>query len=175
MSAPTLLAPPKRLWTDEQRREVKALLAKGASAAGVARKMGLNRNQVLGRIYRDPELALRNYSPKPKNSPPRPPKLPKPTSPTSAAVVMVAKAGKGVARGTTPADAPVQTQPEPPNHPNAMALIGTGTRWCKWPVAVDGRVLGGFLCCGNRSRPNDVYCEHHRDMARVKAKRAAPV
>lgn len=172
MSAPTLLAPPKRLWTDEQRQEVKALLAKGATAAGVARKMGLNRNQVLGRIYRDPELALRNYSPKPKNSPPRPPRLPKPTSPTSAAVVMVAKAGKAEAE---PATAPATT-PEPSDHLNAMALIGTGTRWCKWPVARDSRVLGGFLCCGDRSRPNDVYCEHHRDMARVKpTKRAAPV
>lgn len=173
MSAPTLLAPPKRIWTDEQRQEVKALLAKGASAAGVARKMGLNRNQVLGRIYRDPELALRSFLPKPKKT--TPPKSPKVTSPTSANVVMVAKAGSDVVRGAPPAAAPVVTTPEPPNHPNAMALIGTGTHWCKWPVARDSRVLGGFLCCGNRSLSNDVYCAHHRGIARGKAaKRAAP-
>lgn len=169
MSAPTLLTPPKRLWTDEQRQEVKALLAKGASAAGVARIMGLNRNQALGRIYRDPELALRSFSPRPRNNPP--PKLPKPTSPTSAGAVMVAKAGKAQAEL-----APPSTLPEPSNHLNAMALIGTGSRWCKWPVARDSRVLGGFLCCGDRSQPNDVYCAHHREIARVKpVKRAAPV
>jgi hypothetical protein len=77
---------------------------------------------------------------------------------------MVAKAGKAEVE---PATAPVTT-PEPSDHLNAMALIETGSDWCKWPVARDSRVLGGFLCCGDRSQPNSVYCAHHREIARGK-------
>lgn len=154
----------QRKWTDEQRETVKALLAKGATAAVVAREMGIGRNQALGRIYRDPDLALRKYPRKPKA--PRPPRPPRPRKEktaiqTPAVADMVAPAGD-VVHSEPAALAP---SPEPPTHPNPMALIGTGTRWCKWPVAADSRVLGGFLCCGDRSLPGDVYCSTHRKIS----------
>lgn len=163
--APATTPAPQRKWSDEDRKQVAALLAKGATASVVAREMGIGRNQALGRIYRDPDLALRTYSKKPKvQRPPRPPKATKaekPSSTTQPVAAMVAPAGDVV--HAEPA-APIAT-PEPPSHPNPMPLIGTGRRWCKWPVAADSRVLGGFLCCGDRSRPGDVYCVKHRKMS----------
>ena len=160
---PATPAPAQRKWTDKERKQVAKLLAKGATAAVVAREMGIGRNQALGRIYRDPDLALRTFSRKPKvQRPPRPPKEEKPSSKTPPVAAMVAPAGEAKAPLSPAATV---TPPEPPSHPNPMPLIGTGRRWCKWPVAADSRVLGGFLCCGDRSLPNDVYCNAHRKLA----------
>lgn len=163
MHMPTPPPPPQRKWTDEQRQAVKEMLAKGATASVIARAMNLSRNQALGRIYRDPELALREYPRRPKvNRLPRSPALPKKTRPSPASAAMVAEAGDVVTAPIVATPAP----PEPPrSSPHMMPLIGTGTRWCKWPVAADSRVLGGFLCCGVRSLPGDVYCQCHRDLS----------
>jgi hypothetical protein len=166
MSTPTPPPPPQRKWDNEQRQAVKDMLAKGATASVVARAFHLTRNQALGRIYRDPEMTLRGYSRPPKIShQPRPPSSKKTARPVSRNVVMVAAAGDVVAAPA--AVAPPAPPPEPPKtSANMMALIGTGKRWCKWPVAMDSRVLGGFLCCGARSLPHDVYCQCHRDLAK---------
>jgi hypothetical protein len=144
---------------------VKALLAKGATASIVAREMGIGRNAALGRIYRDPEMALVgwHHRPKPKlQRPPRQPKPKQPSSPKPAVAAMVTVTGDVVQSIC----APVAPPPAPkPALAHPMALIGTGRRWCKWPVAADSRVLGGFLCCGCRSLPGDVYCAEHREKA----------
>jgi hypothetical protein len=138
------------------------MLANGATASVVAKAFHLSRNQALGRIYRDPELALRDYPRKPKIS--RPPRIlsepKKQARPAPHNAAMVAEAGEVITAPIPATPAP----PEPPkSSPHHMALIGTGTRWCKWPVIADSRVLGGFLCCGARSLPGDVYCQFHRD------------
>lgn len=169
MAAPTPPAPPQRKWTEVERETVKALLAKGATASTVAREMGIGRNAALGRIYRDPEMALVGWAKRPKPKVPRPPRYfqRKPSSPKPAVAAMVNVTGDVVQSICAPVEPPPAPKPALA-HP--MALIGTGKRWCKWPVAADSRVLGGFLCCGCRSLPGDVYCEEHR----AKAARVLP-
>jgi len=158
----------KRAWNDEQRQMVKDMLANGATASVIARAFQLSRNQALGRIYRDPEMALRSYPRKAKVSrhqaaTPSPSQPKKQARPAPRNAAMVAVAGDVVAAAPT-----IIATPAPPEPPKSlphrhMALIGTGARWCKWPVAMDSGVLGGFLCCGDRSLPGDVYCEYHRE------------
>lgn len=163
MTTPTPPKPHPRKWTSGEREVVKALLARGATAATVAKEMGIGRNAALGRIYRDPEMALREYPRKPR--PPKPPRFFKPNPPRQKPplAVMAAAAGDvvhSICEPAKPLPAPIKLALA---HP--MALIGTGHRWCKWPVATDSRVLGGFLCCGRRSLPGDVYCYEHREKA----------
>lgn len=163
MPTPTPPAPPQRKWNDEQRQAVKALLAKGATGGVVARAMSITRNQAIGRIRRDPEMELRGFLRKPKvNRTPSSPPQPKAPRPARQNVVTVAAVGDIQPLPTTPV---VPAKPEPKDHCHAMALIGTGRRWCKWPVATDSRVLGGFLCCGDHTLPQDVYCSKHRRLA----------
>lgn len=156
-TTPTPPPPPQRKWTDEQRQEVKALLEQGATALMVARAMNIGRNAALGRIWRDPELSLTGFSAKQKrrlsSRKPRPPRaIPARLSPV----------------GDVPKPSATATPPDPVDQPissHRMALIGTGRRWCKWPVAMDTSIIGGIVCCGDQTESGDVYCWHHRNLS----------
>lgn len=167
MSTPAPTPPTaRRKWSDAERRRVKRMLSKGATAAVVARAMGINRNMALGRIWRDPEMALMGYSHRPKVPKPHLPSKPRP-KPAIAAKVTTSEAI------VVCASVPPPPSPGPDRQPKAhpMALIGTGGRWCKWPVAEQRGVLGGFLCCGCRSLHGDVYCAKHRAMSAAPPRR----
>lgn len=147
------------------------MLAKGATASQVAREMHINRNQALGRIWRDTEMKLQRgngkYSKKSGVS-----KYTHSAVTFHAAYDAPSKPRIVRAKMSPPGDVaiskPIQraAPPLPVNvvaHP--MALIGTGRRWCKWPVTVAPDVLGGFLCCGASTLPHDVYCPKHRQLS----------
>ena len=46
-----------------------------------------------------------------------------------------------------------------------MPLMKTGQRWCKFPVKDNAKAIGGYLCCGRATMPDDVYCAEHRAIA----------
>lgn len=166
----TPAAPAQRKWTDEQRQHVKAMLAKGATASMVAREMHINRNQALGRIWRDAEMSLIGYKKHTNKSAARKAitsTFSKPSNPKPHGIPPIARA-KVSPPGDVAISKPIQRDPPPlpvnvVEHP--MPLIGTGRRWCKWPVATAPDVLGGFLCCGASTLPHDVYCPKHRQIS----------
>lgn len=141
--------PNQRIWTDDDRKIVADLLLEGASASQVGKAMSLSRNAAIGRISRDPELHP------------------------------LMRTG-GTPRGTTihhrpawraaprPPTEPVPPDPEPEPDEQLMPLIATGSTCCKWPLRADPVALGGVLCCGRPVKPDQVYCERHREKARRK-------
>lgn len=142
---------------------MKAMLAKGATASAVALEMHIGRDAVIGRIYRDPEMTLPGYTFRRAQgmtkSPPRPPRK----------VIVNARIQVEPLTGAivcTPVEPPPPPPVFKPSAPHPMALIGTGRRWCKWPVEEAHRVLGHFFCCGAQVLPGDVYCDKHRELAR---------
>lgn len=148
-------------WTEKDRRKVKRLLENGATGAVVGRAMGISRNAALGRIWRDPSMKLTwgtYHVPRVKKKPKPKKPSPEPTPQT----VPVPPPGLSVCTPEA-VEPPVPVAVTSKGRP--MALIGTGRRWCKFPIREDRETLGHFLCCGHLSLPGDVYCKAHRDIA----------
>jgi hypothetical protein len=154
-----------RSWSDSERDQVKALLAKGASAGVIAAEMGINRNQVIGRVHRDPEMELVGYAAKAlkririRAKKPQP-LLEKPLFKSQRLPVKKAPAGAVCVL-------PVTVVPPVPDAAHAMALLGTSGRWCKWPILEDPQTLGGHLCCGQPvEHIGSPWCLYHRYLAK---------
>lgn len=154
-----------RSWSDEEREEVKALLAKGASAGVVANAMGCNRNQAIGRIHRDPALQLNAYASKAlKKLRPRKAKPLRAIDDTSQVLRDVVKktitAARLVCVATDPA--PAESVPAEPEYLKTKALADTGAHFCKWPLTWDTSVIGHWICCGEPTTDLDSFCPYHR-------------
>lgn len=150
-------------WSERDRKKVKRLLANGATGAVVAREMGISRNAALGRIWRDPQMKLTwgtHHKPRAKKTTQSRPKQPSPDP--NPQTVPVSPPGVSVCRPVA-VKTPVPVTAHGKGRP--MALIGTGRRWCKFPIREDAETLGHFLCCGHLSLPGDVYCKCHRDLS----------
>jgi hypothetical protein len=128
----------------------------GATAAEVAAAMNCGRNQALGRIWRDPdpEMRLRGIAGRSKSL-----KRKEPKPPVLKLVEIEEPIEELILDIPPPPPLPVK-QAHRHNHP--MPLIGTGRKWCKFPIKEDRDVLGGHLCCGEPViAPGAVYCIEH--------------
>jgi len=164
-----------RKWKETERQAVISLIERGATASMIARQLGLNRNVVLGRIRRDHEMKLQgDHGTRPfdLNSPSihnatvrsRPARKPSATS--------AHKAGEpgGTINTNRPPLVICAAVEEPVSNPTSLAertrplaLIDTGSLFCKWPIGWDVTVPGKHLCCGAPvARLLEVYCAKHR-------------
>jgi len=142
---------PQRLWSDDDRHKVAGLLVDGASASEVGKAMQLTRNAAIGRIMRDKELhQLMSRRPRQHH-----PVMHRPITHLHTS-----------ARRVEPLLPPPEEEAEP-NPGLLMPIADTGSQWCKWPVKqAPEEVPGGYWCCGAPVGRGDVYCPHHRKIAR---------
>lgn len=128
-------------WTEADRQTVAELLLAGKSAALIGQLIGLNRNQVIGRLYRDRELHWligKKYSAvkMPREKPPKP------------------------KQSALPQPAPLGL-----SGMRQVPLLGLRSHECRFAVAEDRNVVGNHLFCGKPTGASDVYCRQHRALA----------
>jgi hypothetical protein len=141
------------------------MLDRGATAAKVATEMGIGRNAALGRIWRDPELKLQGKQVKTRRRNQLLAKFPAKPKIQRHIAATVSPPGdmisRPVVRPPVQVLAPVVEVTRKACRPHPMALIGTGTHWCKWPVSPSRDTVGGFICCGAATEPFKPYCQDH--------------
>lgn len=151
----------KGLWTESETARLLEMVKAGYSFPEIARTLGRPRNSCLGRYHRHlvknghipnprkrvlegmaPEL-IRNTTPKRVYRP----KIPPPQVPAT---------GVGFMLPALPATTRQKGQ-------STGILDVTG---CKWPLAEDASVTGGFAFCdASRRDAACPYCEHHAGIA----------
>lgn len=135
-------------WTDDAVETLVRLWRTGdLSAAMIARRLGVTRNAVLGKIHR---LGLSQ----PRC--PRPPAIAPPPRPAKP---------RRVASARAPASAPVRTPPKPPAEvgPGQVArLENLPSRACHWPLG--DPQAADFAFCGRRAEAGP-YCPAHAAVA----------
>jgi GcrA cell cycle regulator len=151
-------------WTDAVTARLRDLWIDGKSSGEIAKVLGVSRNAVIGKVHR---LNLQNVSRRGRISRPRapvvrvepaPPYLPKPRGtfimrvdwkaskpPTPIAVVPVIK----VTRAKT-------------GKPCGILDVSG----CRWPVGVNGGVIGGHVFCNDHRDVTKPYCDDHTENAR---------
>lgn len=135
-------------WTTAAVETLKALWADDSlSASLIARRLGVSRNAVLGKIHR---LGLSNRRTGPKAPrAPRPPRVPRPRRPPRTAAP---------ATGTAPATPPlVEIGPGMVARLEDMPAHG-----CHWPIG--DPMADDFRFCGRRAAIAP-YCDAHRAVA----------
>jgi hypothetical protein len=140
--------PSTSAWSETDRQEVAALLLAGKSAALIGRLIGLNRNQVIGRLYRDRELhrligkkysAVRIVRDKKPSKPSKHPSKRKDCQEKSAVL-------------PAPLGLPGMRQ---------VPLLRLRSRECRFAVAEDHSVIGNHLFCAVPCAPDATYCKYH--------------
>lgn len=136
-------------WTDDAVETLTRLWGQGdLSAAMIARRLGVTRNAVLGKIHR---LGLS------QPLQPRPPAIARPPRPAKPRPVASAR--------RAPRPAPVRTLPMPSAEvgPGLVArLEDLPTRACHWPLG--DPQAADFAFCGRRAGTGP-YCPAHAGMA----------
>jgi hypothetical protein len=143
-----------RLWGEDERRQVASMLTAGGSAGTIARKLGITRNQVLGRIVRDDELhhlIAKRTTPRRKCKPASPQlgwgrHQPKPF----------------VYKGWKFEPPPVRVAPRM-RFLSLTDLADSGE--CRWPVQESAATVGGFLFCAAPCSAEKSYCSCHMRLA----------
>jgi len=142
-----------RVWTDAERASVAVMLRKGISMGKIARKLGLSRNSVIGRVSRDGELhtfVARIVMPV------VPPLRPIQAKPPPSGYIIRAK------RKARTVPAPLPSVP-----PTLQAQLMQDLRRdaCRWPIG-EATGVGHFLFCACVRRDRDTsYCAYHHAMA----------
>ena len=137
---------PDSSWSDDRIERLRTLWADDElSASDIARRLGITRNAVLGKIHR---LGLSNRRPPagPRSIVPRPPKVAR------------------VRRAKIPSPpSPPKAAPRPELGPGLVArLEDLPAQACHWPVGDPASVA--FRFCG-RAASRAPYCEDHRQVA----------
>jgi hypothetical protein len=153
-------------WSETDRQEVAALLLAGKSAALIGRLIGLNRNQVIGRLYRDSELHRligKKYS---AVKIARDKKPSKPSCPAMLPLAVKPESGRHPGKRKDMKEKP-PVLPMPPGLPGMrqVPLLGLKSHECRFAVAEDHFVIGNHLFCGRPTGAGDVYCREHRALA----------
>jgi GcrA cell cycle regulator len=157
-------------WTNDRIDELKALHAKGLSAAQIAKQMGnVTRNAVLGKIHRLGMAKAVYRTPKQVNAALAPRRLPRPEDGSENNIL----AGKlmQVRRRVEAAKDPETPAPPPFRDPtviNGLTAIPEAERvrhFCRWPIGDPADPA--FDYCGRPAREMrpgrfDSYCADHR-------------
>jgi GcrA cell cycle regulator len=152
MSLPSSSAPSRGTWSDAAVETLTVLWTAGdLSAAAIARRLGVTRNAVLGKVHRlglsqgrSPRPRLSN----PKRAKPRPRRAPARPPPATRLVT-----GQAQTREATAAV---------PHAPLAARLEDLPAHACRWPIGDPKRPDFGF--CGRRVEAGP-YCGPHRGLA----------
>ncbi|MBP5215987.1 MAG: global cell cycle regulator GcrA-like protein [Alphaproteobacteria bacterium] len=143
-------------WTDESVEQLRQMWAKGLTANEIAKKLGVTKNAIVGKVHR---LCLKARPSPIKN-----------------------KTGDSPEKNDEAFDVEINDMPEIADealevfHEEKKPLSGTNVRLidldshtCRWPIG-DPRDED-FCFCGKKVRAGQTYCDEHSAMAYVKANR----
>jgi GcrA cell cycle regulator len=152
-------------WTDKHILKLKTLYTKGLSMSEIGQKLGMSKNQVVGKVNRlglnapepkeKPKPAAKKTAkalPAPKKTPAKPmPKKPEPKKPEPAP-----KKEHGV-----PKKISEKIQERSVNH--ALALAALSHDQCRWPIGSTSS--DDFRFCGKKVFVGKPYCFEHCKMS----------
>lgn len=144
-------------WTDESVEQLRQMWAKGLTANEIAKKLGVTKNAIVGKVHR---LCLKA----------RPSPIKTKTNETEVKAVeetVVAEVAE-VQEVVEEVIEPVHEEKKPLAGTN-VRLIELDSHTCRWPIG-DPRDED-FCFCGKKVRAGQTYCDEHSAMAYVKANR----
>ncbi len=140
-------------WTDESVEKLRQLWAQGMTANEIAKKLGVTKNAIVGKVHRLC-LTARPSPIKPKDMIPE--ALPEEP------VEVVEKVAEPVT------EKPAETSKEKPAGASTnVTLVDLDSHTCRWPIG-DPRD-DDFCFCGKKVRSGQTYCDEHSVQAYVKA------
>lgn len=139
--------------TPEQIEKVQSWLYDGLSLTQIGNLLGVTRNVVSGVIWRRPPLRaiqkqrFDGVSVHWRQKPPQP------------AQQMITKCLE-----MPVPDMDDEPKPEEPaaREPAGIPLNDLGLNMCKYPLVWDKDVIGKWLFCGHKTRPDQMYCDKHK-------------
>jgi GcrA cell cycle regulator len=170
-AGPSALVRHRGSWDDLTVETLTTLWAQGdLSAADIARRLGVSRNAVLGKVHR---LGLSNRRPprlvrKPKPTAPRRPNWTRSPSPRRSRAQPLLRRSFGGEATPSPSPAPRDELPGLVAH-----LEDLPPRTCHWPVGDPADP--GFCFCGREADPGPYCLEHDRVAHRLKPSRPLKV
>ena len=149
-------------WTNESVEELRRLWDKGLTASEIAKKLGVTKNAIVGKVHR---LCL-----KARPSPIK-------TKDEEMKQVQETVAQEVVVEAEIVEDIPVEekvsetdsTSISTSNDGNKLKLVDLDSHTCRWPLGDPRDDDFGF--CGKKVRAGQTYCDEHSAMAYVKATR----
>ena len=149
-------------WTNESVEELRRLWDKGLTASEIAKKLGVTKNAIVGKVHR---LCL-----KARPSPIK-------TKDEEMKQVQETVAQKVVVEAEIVEELPVEenvsetdsTSISTSNDGNKLKLVDLDSHTCRWPLGDPRDDDFGF--CGKKVRAGQTYCDEHSAMAYVKATR----
>ncbi len=154
-------------WTPEAIERLKALWAEGHSTAEIARRMGLSKNAVVGKVHRLNLPGRPSPIKRDGNAPPRPPK-PKRQA-TSDGVIrsrepFVPPAPPELLAGLPAEEVSTFSLSAPPSVPESVFRRRVSN--CRWPIGEPGQP--GFRFCVSDAMSGKSYCPEHAAVAYIK-------
>lgn len=149
-------------WTDESVEELRRLWDKGLTANEIAKKLGVTKNAIVGKVHR---LCLK-ARPSPIKTKSEG-EVVQPAVATQESVVETEVAEEVVAE---PINVTV-TEPITKKHDSFghVRLVDLDSHTCRWPLGDPRDEDFGF--CGKKVRAGQTYCDEHSAVAYVKATR----
>ncbi len=139
-------------WTDESVNKLRELWAQGLTANEIAKKLGVTKNAIVGKVHR---LCL-TARPSPIKS--------KETTAQTAPELSLSASGVDVAE-----IANEKSETADKNENFNIKLVDLDSHTCRWPIG-DPRD-DDFCFCGKKVRSGQTYCDEHSVQAYVKALR----
>ncbi len=163
-------------WTDEMVEDLRQLWEQGLSASEIAKKIGVSKNSVVGKVHRlcltarpspikkkDEDEAVKAVAKPQKTSKPEKPAKVKKEEASVREVVLEGPVVEAEIEIVTEA-------PKAEKHHDCnghVKLVELDSHTCRWPLG-DPRDED-FCFCGRKVRMGQTYCEEHATMAYVKA------
>lgn len=144
-------------WTDEQVKELRRLWDKGLTANEIAKKLGVTKNAIVGKVHR---LCLKA----------RPSPIKFKEDDIADEHTVVADADLALSEETAESVEPGEQEKDGSLKSNSCAkikLIELDNHTCRWPIGDPRDEDFGF--CGKKIRAGQTYCDEHSAMAYVKA------
>ena len=139
-------------WTDESVNKLRELWAQGLTANEIAKKLGVTKNAIVGKVHR---LCLTAR--------------PSPIKPKESAVQTAPKLPLSASEVDVVESADEKSKTADKNENSNIKLVDLDSHTCRWPLG-DPRD-DDFSFCGKKVRSGQTYCDEHAMMAYVKATR----
>lgn len=149
-------------WTDESVEELRRLWDKGLTANEIAKKLGVTKNAIVGKVHR---LCLK-ARPSPIKTKGEETAAPKSTVKKNVVTEIIEETNDTIAEQIS--ETVVET-PVVKDDGSRIRLVELDSHTCRWPLGDPRDEDFGF--CGKKVRAGQTYCDEHSTVAYVKANR----
>lgn len=147
-------------WTDRMVEELKSLWQTGLTTSEIAKKLGVSKNSIVGKVHR---LSLSG----------RPSPIKKKEEIKKTKAIKIKRAEKKPVAAPEPKEAPAPAEKAlPEKHikneekSDIVRLTDLDNHTCRWPLG-DPKDEN-FHFCGKKTRTGQTYCDEHSAIAYVK-------